>query len=141
MILNALEGRPLPVYGDGKNVRDWLYVEDHARQVAGSTQRACQGKCTTSAATASCRIRCGDGDLIPITTGFTNETVTWRGSGTDTNAQYVPAVFNLSTGTHQLIVVGREAGAELGQMTIAPYTGSRPNPPSPPLNLRIVATQ
>ncbi len=29
MILNALEGKPLPVYGDGKNVRDWLYVEDH----------------------------------------------------------------------------------------------------------------
>jgi dTDP-glucose 4,6-dehydratase len=27
--LNALEGRPLPVYGDGQNVRDWLYVEDH----------------------------------------------------------------------------------------------------------------
>ena len=31
MILNALEGQPLPVYGDGSNVRDWLYVEDHAR--------------------------------------------------------------------------------------------------------------
>lgn len=31
MILNALTGRPLPIYGDGKNVRDWLYVEDHAR--------------------------------------------------------------------------------------------------------------
>ncbi|HYD71245.1 dTDP-glucose 4,6-dehydratase [Azospirillum sp.] len=31
MILNALEGRPLPVYGQGTNVRDWLYVEDHAR--------------------------------------------------------------------------------------------------------------
>src|SRR3954454_20338444 len=29
MILNALEGRPLPVYGDGGNVRDWLHVEDH----------------------------------------------------------------------------------------------------------------
>ena len=29
MILNALEGRPLPIYGDGGNVRDWLYVEDH----------------------------------------------------------------------------------------------------------------
>ncbi len=29
MILNALEGKPLPVYGDGKNVRDWLHVEDH----------------------------------------------------------------------------------------------------------------
>lgn len=30
-ILNALEGRPLPVYGKGANVRDWLHVEDHAR--------------------------------------------------------------------------------------------------------------
>ncbi|MBU0575790.1 MAG: GDP-mannose 4,6-dehydratase, partial [Proteobacteria bacterium] len=29
MILNALEGKPLPVYGDGRNVRDWLYVTDH----------------------------------------------------------------------------------------------------------------
>jgi len=31
MILNALEGKPLPVYGDGGQIRDWLYVEDHAR--------------------------------------------------------------------------------------------------------------
>lgn len=31
MILNALEGKSLPVYGDGKQIRDWLYVEDHAR--------------------------------------------------------------------------------------------------------------
>lgn len=31
MILNALEGKPLPVYGRGDQVRDWLYVEDHAR--------------------------------------------------------------------------------------------------------------
>jgi dTDP-glucose 4,6-dehydratase len=30
VILNALAGRPIPVYGQGKNVRDWLYVEDHA---------------------------------------------------------------------------------------------------------------
>ncbi len=33
MILNALEGKPLPVYGDGKNVRDWLYVEDHCAAI------------------------------------------------------------------------------------------------------------
>ena len=33
VILNALEGKPLPVYGDGLNVRDWLYVEDHCRGI------------------------------------------------------------------------------------------------------------
>lgn len=31
IILNALDGKPLPVYGNGVNIRDWLYVEDHAR--------------------------------------------------------------------------------------------------------------
>ena len=31
IILNALEGKDLPIYGDGKQIRDWLYVEDHAR--------------------------------------------------------------------------------------------------------------
>src|SRR5262249_41102218 len=29
MLLNALDGKPLPIYGDGGNVRDWLFVEDH----------------------------------------------------------------------------------------------------------------
>ena len=33
VILNALDGKPLPVYGDGQQVRDWLYVEDHARAI------------------------------------------------------------------------------------------------------------
>jgi dTDP-glucose 4,6-dehydratase len=33
MLVNALDGKPLPVYGDGLNVRDWLYVEDHCRAV------------------------------------------------------------------------------------------------------------
>ena len=31
MIISALEGKPLPIYGDGKQIRDWLFVEDHAR--------------------------------------------------------------------------------------------------------------
>lgn len=33
MLLNALEGKPLPVYGTGQNIRDWLYVEDHCRAI------------------------------------------------------------------------------------------------------------
>jgi dTDP-glucose 4,6-dehydratase len=33
MISSALEGRPLPIYGDGRNVRDWLYVDDHAEGI------------------------------------------------------------------------------------------------------------
>ena len=33
MIVNALENRPLPVYGTGRNIRDWLYVEDHCRAI------------------------------------------------------------------------------------------------------------
>jgi dTDP-glucose 4,6-dehydratase len=33
MILNALEGKPLPIYGGGHNVRDWLYVEDHCEAI------------------------------------------------------------------------------------------------------------
>ena len=34
MIIKGLAGEPLPVYGDGQNIRDWLYVEDHARALA-----------------------------------------------------------------------------------------------------------
>lgn len=33
MIMNALEGKPLPIYGDGKQIRDWLYVEDHCEAI------------------------------------------------------------------------------------------------------------
>jgi dTDP-glucose 4,6-dehydratase len=33
MVLNALQGKPLPVYGDGLNVRDWLYVGDHCSAI------------------------------------------------------------------------------------------------------------
>jgi len=44
IILNALEGKPLPVYGDGANVRDWLYVEDHARALAIVLQSGVPGE-------------------------------------------------------------------------------------------------
>ena len=44
IILNALEGRELPVYGQGLNVRDWLYVEDHARALIEIAARGRPGE-------------------------------------------------------------------------------------------------
>ncbi|HUW39948.1 MAG TPA: dTDP-glucose 4,6-dehydratase [Rectinemataceae bacterium] len=44
MVLNMLEGRSLPVYGDGKNVRDWLYVEDHASAIWTIMNKAADGE-------------------------------------------------------------------------------------------------
>ena len=43
MIQNALAGKPLPVYGDGRNVRDWLHVEDHCRAIDVVVRRATPG--------------------------------------------------------------------------------------------------
>ncbi len=43
VILNGLDGKPLPVYGKGANVRDWLYVEDHARALLLVNERGAPG--------------------------------------------------------------------------------------------------
>ncbi len=44
VILNALAGKPLPVYGDGSQIRDWLYVEDHARALVEVVTRGQVGE-------------------------------------------------------------------------------------------------
>jgi dTDP-glucose 4,6-dehydratase len=44
IILNALAGKPLPIYGDGSNVRDWLYVEDHAEALLLAVQKGAIGR-------------------------------------------------------------------------------------------------
>jgi dTDP-glucose 4,6-dehydratase len=44
MILNALDGKPLPVYGDGQNVRDWLFVEDHCAAIRAVLERGRVGE-------------------------------------------------------------------------------------------------
>jgi dTDP-glucose 4,6-dehydratase len=44
MILNALEGKPLPVYGDGQNIRDWLYVVDHCEALFTAATRGVPGE-------------------------------------------------------------------------------------------------
>ena len=43
VLLNALEGKPLPVYGDGGNIRDWLFVEDHVRALMTVLRRGLPG--------------------------------------------------------------------------------------------------
>jgi dTDP-glucose 4,6-dehydratase len=44
MVMNALKGLPLPVYGDGKNVRDWLYVDDHCDGIQTVLERGIPGQ-------------------------------------------------------------------------------------------------
>jgi len=52
-IVNILHGRAIPVYGDGRNVRDWLYVGDHCRAIDLILAGACPVRPITSAASAS----------------------------------------------------------------------------------------
>lgn len=44
MILNALEGKPLPIYGNGKNIRDWLHVNDHCNAISTILEKAVPGE-------------------------------------------------------------------------------------------------
>ena len=44
MILNALEGKSLPIYGDGSNIRDWLHVEDHCSGILAVLKRGRLGE-------------------------------------------------------------------------------------------------
>ncbi len=52
IILNACSGKPLPVYGDGQDVRDWLYVEDHCRAIRTVLAHGRVGELITSVAAA-----------------------------------------------------------------------------------------
>ena len=70
---------------------------------------------------------------IPASQEFTNRTVTWRGEGTSTNALLRRKVFNLTPGTHQIIIRGGDTGARLDRFSVARI-------PAPPSSLRIVAT-
>jgi dTDP-glucose 4,6-dehydratase len=44
MILNALARKPLPVYGDGTNVRDWIHVEDHCDAISLALEKGVPGR-------------------------------------------------------------------------------------------------
>lgn len=57
---------------------------------------------------------------IPLTSGFVERTVAWRGNGTPEVNEFAPKVFTLAAGTHTLIVRGREANCQLASFTIVP---------------------
>lgn len=69
---------------------------------------------------------------IPITVGFESRLISWRGNGTDGSNQFVPAVFRLTKGTHQLVIRGREANVMLQSFSIL-------QTPPPPVALRVSA--
>jgi hypothetical protein len=69
---------------------------------------------------------------VTVTTGFEQQLVSWRGNGTDVSDQFVPQIFNLTAGTHRLIIVGREANTQLQSLSILQL-------PPTPQNLRIIA--
>ena len=54
MILNAIEGKPLPVYGDGRNVRDWLFVEDHCQAISRVLEAGLPGETYTVGGHSEC---------------------------------------------------------------------------------------
>ncbi len=69
-------------------------------------------------------------DIIPVTSGFQQRLISWRGSGTAEADEFVPKIFNLASGPHQLIIRGREADTYLQSLSILQL-------PNPPQNLRI----
>jgi hypothetical protein len=73
-------------------------------------------------------------DILPPTVGYENRLVSWRGNGTADANEFVPKMFTLGLGTHQLIIRGREANTRLDRFAILKV-------PSPPQNLRILAAQ
>ncbi len=72
-------------------------------------------------------------DILPPTVGFENRLVSWRGNGTAESNEIVPKVFALTSGTHQLIIRGREAITQLDKFWII-------KAPEPPQNLRAIST-
>jgi hypothetical protein len=73
---------------------------------------------------------------IPVTHGFEQRTVSWRGDGTPDQDEIVPKRFPLSAGSHELIIVGREADVQLQEIHICTSNSTKP---SPPTNVRIAA--
>jgi len=73
-------------------------------------------------------------DVLPTTQGPENRLVGWRGNGTFDAPEFPIKSFTLTAGAHQLIIIGREANTQIGQITLVAI-------PKPPQNLRITFAQ
>ncbi len=91
-------------------------------------------------------------DIMPITSGFEQRIVSWRGGGTQNNDQIVPKVFSLSAGAHQIFFKGETPGTALANFTLLQVVPAAPasvsqsiqlnsaqQPPTTPDGLRIVS--
>lgn len=88
-------------------------------------------------------------DIMPITSGFEQRIVSWRGNGSENNDQIVPKIFNLSAGPHQIIFVGRKAGTAMASFTLlqvvsvtttaSALKSTLVEPLAAPQNLRVVS--
>jgi hypothetical protein len=89
-------------------------------------------------------------DIMPVTSGFEQRIVSWRGNGSENNDQIVPQVFSLSAGSHSIYFVGREPGTALASFTflqVLPAVpaasqliqATRVPPPATPDGLRYVS--
>jgi hypothetical protein len=73
-------------------------------------------------------------DIYPATSGeYKEHSVSWRGTGTYDNNQFSPKVFNLSSGTHSLILRGRDPNTYIDKIAIEKYVPQTPKPSSTPL--------
>ncbi|HKW29566.1 MAG TPA: choice-of-anchor D domain-containing protein [Verrucomicrobiae bacterium] len=71
-------------------------------------------------------------DIMPLTSGFEQRLVSWRGNGSENNDQIVPKTFNLGAGLHQIVFTGREPGTALASFTLIPVASGTANTSQPP---------
>jgi hypothetical protein len=77
-------------------------------------------------------------DIMPLTTGFEQRAVSWRGNGSQNNDQFIPKTFNLGVGPHQIIFVGRGPGTALASFTLIPVASATANASQPPATVNSI---
>jgi len=110
MILNALEGKPLPVYGDGQQVRDWLYVEDHARALATVLRRGRIGETYNIGGHNELR----NLDVVTSICGLLDELSPPQGGGVDSYEELIEFVRDRPGHDLRYAIDARKIEAELG---------------------------